>query len=425
VSRTNAASRPTWFRLLNEAIAADSNFGAAYISLVSDNTNRRVKLAETARLLTKVHELRSRLGDRDRLTSESYYYEFGPVGDRDPARTRMYEDSLYIRFTTGPFGALSRNHAALVASYRGDYARTDSLLRVASALDPAAFYPVGNQFRFRLEAGRFAAAESSFRFIQQRFPAAQVKEMQLWQFLARKQFAAADSAGRLELAAAGTNAFRRAGTSEILVALAEERGALSDAEHFLGVIASAEKSRGVVTADLTAAARRATNLASARGDTIGALRALDSALARTPLESVPDLDRPHVVLARAFAVLRRPDRARPYLAALERQRMEGERYGYLLAITRADVAMAERRWDDALAALPDSLGGECRPCIALARGMAYDGRDRGLGDPFIRAVRHRARRGRYGTSADTAAPRRAIRGEGECIRCSHMVSAVR
>jgi tetratricopeptide (TPR) repeat protein len=110
---------------------------------------------------------------------------------------------------------------------------------------------------------------------------------------------------------------------------------------------------------------------------------LDSALARTSLEAVPDLDRPYMVLARAFAALGHPDRARPYLAGLERQRVVGERYGYLVAITRAEVAMAERRWDDALKAVPDTLAGECRPCISLARGMAYDGR--GTADSAIRS----------------------------------------
>ena len=370
----NAGDRPTRLRLLNEAIAADSNFGAAYISLASDNINRGVKQAESAQLLKKVHELRDRLGERDRLAGESYYYQFGPVADRDPTKVRMYEDSMYNRFTTGAFGALSRNSAAIHAELRGDNARADSLLRVAARLDPAAFYPVGNLLTFRLRAGRFAAAESTYQLIRQRFPAAQARSANLLMLVARKQVAAADSAARYELASAGDNPFQRADASNMLADLSEERGALDDAKRYRDIFAATEKSRGVQTADLTAAARRATNHAIALGDTTGALRVLDSALAITPLKLLPELDRPYAALARAFAAIGRPDRARPYAAGLEAQRIFGDRDEYLVAITRAEVAMAERRWDDALKALPDTLAGECRACISLARGMAYDGR---------------------------------------------------
>ena len=251
------------------------------------------------------------------------------------------------------------------------------------SLDPAAFYAVGNLFTFQLESGRFAAAESTYQFIQSRFSAAQSRSMRLRLLLARRQITAADSAARSELAAAGDNAFRRAGAADLLADLSEERGALGEAEHYRGILAASERSRGVLTADLTAAARRATNLAIARGDTIEAIRTLDSALARTPLNSLPDLDRPYMALARAFAALGRPDRARPYAVALEAQRMNGERFGWLVAITRAEVAMSEHRWDDALKALPDTLTGQCRPCISLARGMAYDGR--GTADSAIRS----------------------------------------
>jgi hypothetical protein len=127
-----------------------------------------------------------------------------------------------------------------------------------------------------------------------------------------------------------------------LANFSEERGALDDTNRYRHIVAASEKSRGVESADFTAAARRARNLATARDDTTGALRVLDSALATAPLQSLPDLDRPYAVLARACAAPGRPDRARPYAAALEAQRLDGERFGYVANITRAEVAMAAR-----------------------------------------------------------------------------------
>jgi tetratricopeptide (TPR) repeat protein len=370
----NNGQRAEYDRLLKEAIRLDSNFAAAYISLASNNINANSNWTETTRYLAKVHSLRDRLGDRDRWAGEEYYYNFGPVETRDHAKAAVYADSARMRLTTGPLGALAANSEGLRFRYAGDTHRADSVFRLAAARDPDASYAVGNLIGIQLLDGHLAGAESTFNRVAPRFAPAVVERWQ-WQLsMARGDFARVESSAVARLANARAPG-GRAGAAGDLVLIAEREGRLADVQRNGDIRAAANEAAGVATARVVQATAAAENIMWTTADTAAALHALDDALKRHPLESVEELDRPYGQLASAYAIAGRPQRARTYFDALVRQRVEGEpRFGWRVPVARAQIAMAEKRWDDAVRAVSGPISSQCTTCLLLARGMAYDGR---------------------------------------------------
>jgi tetratricopeptide (TPR) repeat protein len=112
-----------------------------------------------------------------------------------------------------------------------------------------------------------------------------------------------------------------------------------------------------------------------------AVTALDAAIARTPLRTMPEYDRPYLDLASLYALAGRPDRAHTMLAqyaaeakdsALIRSR-EPDRHNAL-----GEIALAEQRPLDAVNEfrlgdrLPDGPASECTQCLLASLGRAYD-----------------------------------------------------
>jgi tetratricopeptide (TPR) repeat protein len=377
----NSGRRDDYDRLLREAVQLDTNFAAAYISLASNNINANANWTETTRYLAKVHSLRDRLGDRDRWSGENFYYTFGPVATRDYARAAVYADSEKQRFTTGPFGALAANSEGLRLEARGDTRAADSVFHLAMARDPDAAYAVGNTITVALIEGRLAAAESTFLRAAPHFSRDVVAGWQQRLWLASGDLTRAESSGVARLAKANAPRVRATAAGDLLRIMGHE-GRLAEAQRNSAIRAEATVAAGIPTARISEAAAMAESIIWMTADTAAAVRVLDDALARDPLESVEDLDRPYAALASAYALAGRPQRARTYFDALVRQRTEGERsVGWRVPVARAQIAMAEKRWDDAVKAVSGPIAANCRTCVPLVRGMAYD--DRGNADSAI------------------------------------------
>jgi tetratricopeptide (TPR) repeat protein len=118
-----------------------------------------------------------------------------------------------------------------------------------------------------------------------------------------------------------------------------------------------------------------------RGQPTRAAARLDAALNANPLTAIPERDRPYVLLARAYAVAGRPDRARAVLGqfaqikdtALYRSRQPA------VHAALGDIAIAEKRFGDALAEFKKAAVGEDgRPSpedvvmVHFNLGRAYD-----------------------------------------------------
>ncbi|MBA2458535.1 MAG: tetratricopeptide repeat protein [Gemmatimonadales bacterium] len=111
-----------------------------------------------------------------------------------------------------------------------------------------------------------------------------------------------------------------------------------------------------------------------RGDSAGALRILDSALARLPLDSVSPLDRPGAQLASAYAVAGRQARARRLLAEYEARVPEGIRRGrWEWYRAKGWLALHEGRPGEAVTAFVQGRRAEsCSDCGAYDEGVAYE-----------------------------------------------------
>ncbi len=129
------------------------------------------------------------------------------------------------------------------------------------------------------------------------------------------------------------------------------------------------------------AAQGAAMAASIRGDASAELKAAEAALARAPLRSLRDAERPDIGVAQAFAIAGRPDRARSVLAdfeatvrdtALRRQAQPD------IHTTRGLIALAESKPQEAIAEFrrgdvaPDGPANDCAICLPLALGRAFD-----------------------------------------------------
>lgn len=186
--------------------------------------------------------------------------------------------------------------------------------------------------------------------------------------------AQAESASLARYAGAKTSG-RRAAEARDLIELAAQQGQVKDVRRYARVVLDVETEGGNPTAAIITAVNAAQAIAWATGDSVGAAALIDSALKRNPLDSLAELDRPYGSLAYALASMGQLPRARKYLDALVAQRVEGERrFGWIVPLTRARIAMAEKRWNDAVAIMAAPIEGRCRDCMMLTRAMAYDGR---------------------------------------------------
>jgi hypothetical protein len=101
-----------------------------------------------------------------------------------------------------------------------------------------------------------------------------------------------------------------------------------------------------------------------RGNRDRALRTLEQALVRHPLDSLQPIERPYDRLVELYAMVGQPQKARVMMAAFERRRAAAE----LLDDDRtrhqmlAQIAMAEQRYADAVTEFRASDEGTCATC---------------------------------------------------------------
>jgi predicted Zn-dependent protease len=101
---------------------------------------------------------------------------------------------------------------------------------------------------------------------------------------------------------------------------------------------------------------------------------LDAALRRFPLRDLPPLDRPYGGMAYAYSAVGDQDRARQLLRDWEAtgRTAQGNDARWARAMS-ADIALAEGRYDDALAdALAFGTRYFCRACLASMLGQIHD-----------------------------------------------------
>jgi tRNA A-37 threonylcarbamoyl transferase component Bud32/tetratricopeptide (TPR) repeat protein len=373
--------RVAFVRLMHEAIGLDSTFATAYATLAVNLNNAGSNAAEVARLIARAYELRDRLPDNERLLVEYHYFGRGPLAARDPVRGASKLDTLIARHLADQRGAAYIVTAGVVAASRGELARAESLYRAGALRDTTSYIALGDLIQAQMRQGKRAAAESTIRVYERRFPSLMGV---MTNFSARFQADTGDLRGadarlRASIAAAGSDPYARDRPTLELAGLAGQRGMLREQALWLDRRTAALRDRGVTNGALQQAATIAQSRIEALGDTAGAVRLLDAAVVASPVEAMDLLDRPYYELAQAYAMAGRVDRAKLFLAGARQQGSENDwESGSSISVPRAEIAMAEGRWDEAIGILritmPGRLPGRGAPPIDRLRAIAFDGK---------------------------------------------------
>jgi tetratricopeptide (TPR) repeat protein len=120
------------------------------------------------------------------------------------------------------------------------------------------------------------------------------------------------------------------------------------------------------------------------------LKALDVALVKSPIERMPEIERPYFFLANVLAQAHRPDRARAVLAQYQaavrdtalRRVDQPDMHG-----VQANIAIAEHRWRDAVEEFrksdqqPDGPASGCAFCLSM--NLMYTFSEAGMADSAL------------------------------------------
>ncbi len=357
----------TGVALLEEAVAIDSTFAMAWRKLGIALGRRGGEFARELAAFEKAVELRDRLTDRERYTALGTYYS--AVDDREKAIV-AYRSLLDLY----PDDVTGLNNLALLYGAQRDYERGLELLRRALALEPSTWLFYTNVVYAEVLVGDWEAAESTVAALAEALPGhPRIEETSAFLDYARGNYDAAEAHVLALREAERGSAGWQATTSEYLATIAQTRGQLAVAERHYRDQAATNEQRGRVDARRDQAYNSAWFDLWFRGDTASAVRKVDDALERYPLEEQAPLDRPYLGMAWFFAFAGEPDRAKQYLAAWEAeidpliQRGTDFRHG-----VRGAIALAEGRFDDAVEGMRTWDQRTCSICALSRLAYTYD-----------------------------------------------------
>ena len=323
--------------LLEEAVALDSAFGHAHLLLYSSLLLLGMPPGGYIPHLLRAYELRDRLTERERFAVEAHYHT-SVTGDLPSALAAFQRHVEALRrYPTGEAGWYSSYGATLALA--GEVVKAEQIL-----LEARDRFPTGaNQIeliRVLYGAGKRTEARRVLREAQRHFPSHPGLQSVEARMLAAE--------GRLEDAHA--LATRITAPYGLLVATEVDasRGRIEEAiGHLAGLRDRTLEGGNLASALETAAAIGKLRLVA--GDT-GAARDVDALLATHSVETLDELSRPYFPLALFYASAGRPQEARVWLDAFDRDVPHHFRgpYRALLHRARAAVHAAEGNLEDAL-----------------------------------------------------------------------------
>jgi DNA-binding SARP family transcriptional activator/TolB-like protein len=345
---TLAGKRSDAIAQYEKAITIDSTFAGAWSALaMAYESVGNMGPSERAAAEAFRHKEHLPFTDRSFLMASNAYGR----GDYDTA-IEVYK-RLLERYPDN-FKAL--NNLALVYQDRRSFATAESLFVRGTQIDSTVanlyFGIAGNQ----MLQGRFADARRTLDLIARRFPDNPILlnvEMQLAS--AQQQWDEAERRAEARIASAVDDTLALVDPFEALALMATAQGRLDDAERLWRShqrLSVASESMGRY---LFGVLRRAGAELRYHDRRNRAVEIVDSALARTPIESLLPGDRPYDELARFNAIAGRVDRAHQLVAAAE----ANDR-----ALRRQLIA--ERSWTRGVIALAEGRAREAEPLLRVA-----------------------------------------------------------
>jgi tetratricopeptide (TPR) repeat protein len=326
--------------LLEEAVVLDSTFALAHRDLATILANQRRNWDRQIQALESAHRHRDRLTERERYLVEASYSQ--DVLD-DRARTiQVYEAMLRLDADD----AQALNNIGFNYWMQGDFERAGEYYRRAREADPSPDIYAANVAAAWANIGDMRRADSAYAVLDETSDSPQFKP---WRALFEYQRGdevvafARQTLGRIELV----------------------HGRLRAAEALISEAVELDRGRGDAGAALQHGLETAAFLLIAVKDTAAALRELDRALAETPPDRLPVLDRPWVWAATIAARAGDAELARELIgqrdAEVSPRFLEIERrYEHDF---RAWLALAEGDADRALAELSQQPADGCPRCL--------------------------------------------------------------
>ena len=335
---------PKAIPLLRRAVTIDTGFATAWRKLGTAMRNSFYPPSAVDSAVTKAFQLRARLSESERYLTEGYYYNAGRGHDRQRA-IAAYQ-ALIDRGEIN-YGA---NNLGVVVTGMRQYARAESLYRMALEANPDNNIPLPNLVNVLITQNKRAAVDTFVALESKRLPnnSSYVYHVAMIPYIAGD----VDRAARVldSVHAKSPSLDARTMASFTVSELAAIRGRLADSERWYRQ-ATAESVElqnagpaigdSLMLASYDAWFRNQPQRAAAR---------LDAALAVHPLAGIPEQDRRYPQLAIAFAVAGRPDRARAMLAEFAKIKDTALYRARQARVHEAlgEIALTEKRFDDAI-----------------------------------------------------------------------------
>jgi serine/threonine protein kinase/tetratricopeptide (TPR) repeat protein len=363
----NAGNREGGIKLLEHAVALDTGFASAWRVLGLTYGDLLENGPGTTALEHSIAN-QARLPFYERYhTIASYAYN---VRNDYPAAIDAYHRILE-RY---PDDVRALNNLGFVYSLRGDFAAQESLLARAAAADSTMPSVQTGLVMAQANNGDFDAARQVLDRVEERFPRlhnAQLAEIYL--AAARQDWDAAERQARARVATDPADTLDAADGLSTLGGIVMTRGRLAEAGQKFRRVLALGSSLGLPGYHFTAALRLAGLELRYRHSAVKAVGFVEAALARFPLDSIPEGDRPYDELARFFAAAGQPARARGLIRQAEGTRLDRRRVANPgRSWTWGVIALAEGRPSDAERALREAAGElDCRICALPDLARAY------------------------------------------------------
>jgi tetratricopeptide (TPR) repeat protein len=357
--------------LLEAAIALDTGFAMAYERLGGTLFNQGQDVRRAVQALTRAFQHRDRLTERERyLTLGNYYINVTYELEKAATAFRALLESH-------PDDGAALNNLGWVYLVLRQHARAEELFRRLVAID-SSWQGYANLIWAQLALGKRREAERTLGQFAKRLPDNPWVEY-VASFLATSSgnYGSAEAHARALKKRHGESLMWRLATTDQLAYLAAVRGRQAEAERHRRDAMQASAESGEAANYIAEAVAVAWPDVWVRHETARALKEVEAALARYPLDSMPPIDRPYLLLAQLYALAGKPGRARALLAEYERavdpvlrRQLEQDHHG-----ASGELALAEGRLTDAVAEFRQqaaSHGGLCYGCGLAGLGRAYD-----------------------------------------------------
>ncbi|MHC4108353.1 MAG: protein kinase domain-containing protein, partial [Planctomycetota bacterium] len=356
--------------LLEETLALDPEFAMAWRKL-GTQARRRSRRMEA---LAMAFEQRDRLTDRERYLTEATYY----FSRSEPANAI----NAYLRLLEAyPDDGLGNNNLGVQYENQRDYAAAEPYYARAAQLDPAieptaVYAAMLGLVRVQFAQGKFEDARVSLARDSAARPGHPDVQIAAIRWAAgRFDHATAVARAQSLLEEQRGSVGARAGTQYTLFSLHLTLGQLAEARRYAAATVADGEALGVLNLALRVAVLRASARARVERNPEAALREVEDALRRFPMDSMRPADRPYLFLAGVYSTAARPDLARAMLEEYEAS-VPAESQRFDESAVREEwgaVAFAEGRYDDAIAEYrlaDEALGNPIRRIKRL--GLAYE-----------------------------------------------------